>query len=215
LEGFFQSQKETIKRFITDDTLTFRRLNTHNTPVFPNVINCIGSSNRPFTSIFRDSSGERRFIQLWLRNDLEIDEVQSVILDDYGKDATSLYETIDTRKTFDNNKDWENISQAQAKMKLPDICEEFLDSDDFRDSVDSSGKITKRDVYDSYRKWMIINAPSSKIFPINIFGEEIKYWLDKIGFIDKKSGGKRFWQNPEWFKDEEDSETRYMDSWNN
>lgn len=80
MERFDRADLNAIKSGVTNETYSYRILATHNYVTYTNCSNFIGTTNQQdFTEILKDSTGARRFAFLRLREDLDWQEMKTVI----------------------------------------------------------------------------------------------------------------------------------------
>lgn len=189
MQGFAKHDVDNIKRVLTTKTIPVRRMYTQDIVNISPMFVGIGSTNRSFVDVIKDTTGSRRFVLLELRDDLKLEEVIKV-LDSFRKevsgnhyrfDATPLYATINPNKdSTDLNRARDRIRQYQnEQMSIADPIDLFLDDEEmYFSSPILSGEL--------WNRWRAFN-PQDRTAQ-NHFYKKICSTMQKRGWTNPKRG---------------------------
>lgn len=203
MQGFEKSEVQKIKEFITSDKLTYRILGQNAHQNVKNCANYIGTTNEEFQNMYKDITGERRFIELRLKKSLKSEDVYNT-LKKYDFDATCLYETVNMNTDY--KAEFEKIRKYQEEeMRYKPAEEEFIieslqsnmidkldsENDEFGNIkyiCEKEGHINSTDLYKMYLVYCRQNYFKDKeIYNKRYFGRRIRPVMERYGFTYVKS----------------------------
>ncbi len=216
MQKFDKADTNAIKSFITSPKLSYRVLASHKRKEFANLTNCIGSTNKEFDEIFRDTTGERRFVQLKLLDTLTLDDVKNVIVERYKKDSSCLYKTVDPGYDF---KDEVSVIREYQENEMRHKSEEEIfifeylvpaythteNNDDYPniDEIRQAIKferivdlnfLTSAQIFDHFKKFLsfIENDTYLKYTNKLSFGKKIRPLMEKTGLFVFDANNRRY-----------------------
>jgi len=161
LQGVERTDMNALKKQITTNYNTYRKLHTHIVVSVPMRCSFIGATNRPISESFNDSTGMRRFWELVTLDKLDWEAIGSI-------DYKELWIGIDEN----NNEGYLKgdrlleVHQEQHKHVNKEQIDEFLEDVYLRpESSESTVEVCLEDLFPSYIHWtakMGINKKMTK-----------------------------------------------------
>jgi hypothetical protein len=78
MEGADKRDTDAIKNALSSQTVSYRPMRTNDNVTMPRLMNFIGTSNKPLAAMVRDSSGNRRFVEIETLAKLDHDAINAI-----------------------------------------------------------------------------------------------------------------------------------------
>ncbi len=78
MEGADKRDTDAIKNALSSQTVSYRPMRTNDNVTMPRLMNFIGTSNKPLAAMVRDSSGNRRFVEIETLAKLDHDAINGI-----------------------------------------------------------------------------------------------------------------------------------------
>ncbi len=201
MHGFDRADVSKIKEFITTDKLTYRKLGQHTQVNLQNNANCIGTTNKEFQDMYKDQTGERRFVQVELKRDLTAEKIYNT-LKKYEFDSSSLFETVDIdndykteikiiRQYQENEMRYKTAEEEFIIESLKSYYEGTVDDNQFGNVkliCKKNGSISTNTLYQMYLAYCKDNNfKEREIYNKRYFGKRIKPVIENYGFEYNKN----------------------------
>ena len=152
---------DSLKKWVTAQELTYRPMGSNSSTSAKKYASGIGTSNRPISSIIKDITGNRRFVEL-------IIEAQSrpIFGDEFAEDGeawVSIWRNIDETNDKGYYDPEQNIEQKRYVEKClsgGDVVANMI-SDVFDWDNETRTKVTRQQLYDLYRSYCRNNGYQS------------------------------------------------------
>lgn len=182
LGGLNRQAVEQVKRVITLNTISARKLHTNDVYVIPQNTSFIGTSNTSVGLIVNDTQ-MRRFYEITASNKIDWDVVNNT-------DYLTIFKSIDEEREEGYIEDClDELRTTQQELATPEPLSMFLEDHGFKSGKDK--QIKSRELYAKYRDWCVENGMhtlnsawfSKRIkalgFEQTVLRKEKVFWLDK------------------------------------
>ncbi len=150
LQGIERTDMNSLKKQITNNSNSYRKLYTHEMTNIPMRCSFIGATNKPVAESLNDSTGMRRFWELATLPKLDWAMISSI-------DYTALWQGIDENKEdgYLIGETLQSVLKHQQALVNKDDLDEFISQHDIQAAETSSDVITvlNCDLYDAYVFW--------------------------------------------------------------
>jgi len=171
LAGADKVSVESVKRFITADRVSYRKLGTHLQITSSNKATFIGTSNNDVMDAIHDPTSARRYFQ-----------IDCVVIKENKYDIVNNLNYLDMWKEIDETKDspimphLKAVFDAQEGIRAKSSLEEWLQ---FRVESSDDARMSADDAYTDYVEWMDKQGRRKKL-GMSKFFRELAKTIDKV-----------------------------------
>jgi hypothetical protein len=156
MEGADRKDTEAIKNAISCQDVSYRPMKTNDNVSIRRLMNFIGTSNKPLAAMMRDSSGNRRFLEVETPAQLDQEAINEI-------DYDLLWQAVSEKSRAPAKQVIGEIRTHQAGGRFQDTISLWLESQDF--SAYTDGRVPVDEMRALYTTW----CDRSKDSPVPTF----------------------------------------------
>ena len=178
MEKFSIADKNNIKSFITTIEFSYRKLISHNRLKLKNLVNLFGTTNETeLSDIFRDTTGERRFLFLKTNENITSDDMEEILSKETVQEALSMIDSLNilTYPLYQSIRGYMESTRAKSLTEL------FFE--DWKNTINNEVKSIKTQAL--FQKALIyLNSNGYTEHKLNErnFGKQIRPLMEQYGF---------------------------------
>ena len=197
LAGAERTQIESLKKWVTNQNMTYRPMGTNSSTNVRKLASGIGTSNKPIAQFIKDNTGNRRFIELVLNVK---DRPELTKTDEYKKGGIawlSIWKNIDENNNsgyYDPDSNVKQKAFVQNCLSSGDVVTNMFKDIFVWDDLPKHQNIRQQQLYNIYKEYCCQNRQQ----PVQL--ENFKVALSTLIDSDKFRITKTFSRNTNWYK---------------